>query len=171
MSDKKTKVDETKTDENIHPVSGLKVRRQAAEEVKIVNKPNKMKLVKPKRKSGKIDNMANSALLVFPTDRLGITTEIKAAMIRAGSKVGTDKETLRLIDDTLRILRGHIQARYNENVNKPVLKQRVVTKVVEDQEDVESSEEASEDETEANKSPLLLPFSGNKDKSGEKGDE
>lgn len=133
-----------KTKDAVHPVSGLKIRRQTADAVKVVNKPRKMNLVKPKRQAEKTLDMANSSLLVFPTDRFGITAELKASMIRAASKVGTDKEALKLIDDTLRILRGHVQARYNQNVNKPVLKQRVVTRVVEEPEVAEDDSGTAE---------------------------
>ena len=118
--------------------TGLKVRREAAEEVKVVNKPRKMKLVKPRRIKNEVSSLSNPSLLVFPTDRLGITSEIKGAMIRAAGKVGTDKAALDLVDETLRILRGHLQARYKENVTAPVLKARVDTSV---KEEVESDQE------------------------------
>lgn len=129
-----------------HEVTGLKIRRSLDAEVKVVSKPRKMNLIKPTRKADKPDSMANSSLLVFPTDRLGITTELKSSMIRAASKVGKDESTLRLIDETLKILRGHVQARFKQNTTNAVLSQRVITKVLED---AEVEEDALEDEIEA----------------------
>lgn len=92
----------------------LKRRSAPAAAKTVANKPRKMSLLKPTRKTTGT-NPANSAHLVFPTDRLGITTDIKKAMIKAASKVGKEKDTLDLLEETVRILRGHIQARYKEN--------------------------------------------------------
>lgn len=109
----------------VHPVSGLKIRRQTADEVKIVNKPRKMNLVKPTRLPEKSGDFANSSLLVFPTDRLGITREIKQAMIRATSRIGTDPANMELIGKTLDILAKHMQARFDQNKAVQPLKKRV----------------------------------------------
>jgi len=161
--------------------NGLKVRRaeQAAPQPKA--KPRKMNLVKPKRKSAE-NNMVNSALLVFPTDRLGLTTEIKTAMIKAASKIGKDADNLKLIDETLRICRGHIQARLKQNQQTPRLKQRVVTrpeleespeKAVQGDEVVEAVDVA-ETKTEAptgSKTPKKGNKKGKVETKDEKGDE
>ena len=107
-----------------HPVSGLKVRRKEDAEVKVVLKPRKMELVKPKRQPTKVIDYANSALLIFPTDRLGITSEFKGALIRAASKVGTDEKNLELVKEVVDILMKHIEARFEQNTNQEPLKRR-----------------------------------------------
>lgn len=129
MSSKKT---ETNRD-------GLKIRRAETTAPVVVNKPRKMKLLKPTRVAT-YDNKANPALLSFPTDKLGITSGLKKEFIKAASRVGSDKGTLKLIEDTLDILNDHLEARFKENVDKPVLKQRVDTKTV------ESTDTTSEEE-------------------------
>ena len=133
----------------------LKVRREVVAEKKEAPKPRKaLELVRNKLRLTDNSNLANPALLEFPTDRLGITREIKKAFFKAGSRIGADKDTLALIDETVRILRGHLQARYKQNVESPRLRQRVDTRSEVAgstlPEDEESSVEASKGDTEGN---------------------
>lgn len=123
--------------------STLKRRSSEVEEVKIVNKPRKMNLVKPKRIPAKINDYANSALLVFPTDSLGVTTELKAALIRAGSKIGKDKAALALVEEVLSIGVKHIHARFEQNTVSQGLKRRVDTSPVEEEKDAETGSSGS----------------------------
>ncbi len=107
--------------------TGYKTRR--AEEVAATPapRPRKMSLLKPKRKVSKKDNRSNPSLLVFPTDRLGITSAFKKELIKAASRVGSDKKNLKLIKDTVEILMGHLDARFEQNTALPRLKARVDT--------------------------------------------
>lgn len=158
MSDKtkdkvKTKAEDgILTEKDAHPVSGLKIRRYKAEEVKIVNKPRKMALVKPRRLKEDTEDIANSAMLVFPTDRLGIATELKAAGIRAASKLGTDDEALALIEEVMGTLLKHMKARVKRNKTSGPLKRRN-SSVVEAPESEETAEEV-ETPTEDVKTPV-----------------
>ena len=96
--------------------SGLKSRTLAAPRSgQVKNKPNKMKLRKPNRMPDRTIDFSNPALLVFPSDRRGLTTRVKKAMISAASAVGTDEANLKLLDETLEILTKHVHARYNQN--------------------------------------------------------
>jgi hypothetical protein len=124
------------TEKGLHPVSGLKIRRSTAEDVKIVNKPRKMKLVRPTRLPEKTVDFANSSLLVFPTDRLGITTEVKSAMIRAASKMGKDEKNLALLEEVVGILMQHAKARLTQNAESGPLKRRSTPEVGQDQEEL-----------------------------------
>ena len=124
--------------------AGLKRRAAEEKEVKVVQKPRKMNLVKPKRIPSKTQDFANSALLVFPTDSLGITTALKAALIRAGSKIGKDEAGLELIKQVVEIGMKHIEARFAQNVDTPVLKRRVDTSAVEDEAVEEVAENGEE---------------------------
>lgn len=128
---------------------GLKIRRAEAPKPKSrqVKRP---KSVRPKRKE-QPKGTANSGLLVFPTDRLGITSELKAAMKKVARRVGTDKDTLELVDDTLAILRKHVHDTFKQNNSIVKLKRRGdvdVTEVQEDQEASKTAEEANLSEAE-----------------------
>jgi hypothetical protein len=116
-----------------HPISKLKVRRSTDKGVKIVNKPRKMKLVKPTRLPKNTDNFANSAMLVFPTDTQGITTEMRSSLIRAASRIGKDEKNMDLFMDTLDILVKHVEARFKQNGSTEPLKRREVGKVQEEE--------------------------------------
>ena len=131
--------------------NGLKIRRAEApkQKSKQVKRP---KSIRPKRKEQK-KGTANSGLLVFPTDRLGITSELKAAMKKVARRVGTDKDTLELVDDTLAILRKHVHDAFKQNNSIVKLKRRGdvdVSEVQEDQEASKTSEEANLSESEGN---------------------
>lgn len=141
MSKQKNKETETK-----HATLGLKVRRAEAVEAPVVNKPRKMNLVKPKRISAKTDDFANSALLVFPTDRLGVSTEVKGALIRAATRIGKDEAAFAILQEAVEIGMKHVEARMKQNQELPKLKQRVDTKGVTpgDTEPPEADEEAPE---------------------------
>ena len=88
-----------------------------------------MKLLKPRRVSGD-STYGNAGLLTFPTDRTGLTTETKAALIRAASRMGTDERNLNLIKETVAILMKHVEARINQNKEQRILKPRVDTKAI-----------------------------------------
>jgi len=124
--------------------SALKRRSAKEEEVKVVLKPRKMNLIKPKRVPSKTSDYANSALLVFPTDSLGITTELKAAMIRAGSRIGKDKAALALVQEVLDMGVKHILARFEQNCTSQGLKRRVDTSPQEEEDAAENAPEAQQ---------------------------
>ena len=58
---------------------------------------------------------ANSSLLVFPTDVYGITSDLKKACIKIGSKIGAQPEKLTLVKEVLDICLQHIEAKYEQN--------------------------------------------------------
>lgn len=125
--EKQTKEEKLISEGKLHPVSKLKIRRADEQEVRLVNKPRKMNLVKPRRIPNKTSDYSNSSLLVFPTDVKGLTRETKAAIIKAASKIGKDEANLKLFKDTLAILVKHVEARFEQNMDTPVLKQKVRT--------------------------------------------
>lgn len=58
---------------------------------------------------------ANPALLTFPTDRFGITKDVKLAITRAASRIGGDEKKLDLFKKTLRILIEHLQLKFEND--------------------------------------------------------
>lgn len=58
---------------------------------------------------------ANPALLDFPTDRWGITKDIKTAITRAASRIAGDEGKKALVDEVLRILVLHLNAKYKQD--------------------------------------------------------
>lgn len=118
----------------------------------VKKKPVKMNLVKPKRMETPGTDPANPSNLVFPTDRFGLTTEIRKAVISATRKVGGDKDKVALIEETLRVLRGHVQATYKSTVSRGGLKRRTLEGTTESTDttskEEEGTQEASTDETE-----------------------
>lgn len=131
-----------------HATLGLKVRRSEGPETPVVNKPRKMNLVKPKRLPAKTDEFANSAMLVFPTDRMGIATGVKAELIRAASRVGGDEDTLAILKETVEIGMKHVEARMKQNQELPKLKQRVNTKNPEEDAPADAEPAGTPSETE-----------------------
>jgi len=55
---------------------------------------------------------ANPAFLHFPTDVYGLTSELKTAMLSAASRVNGQPDKLALVKETLKVLIGHLHARY-----------------------------------------------------------
>lgn len=146
MSDKKTKITKPKSKDTTAkkvkeavkavvkaaPKSTKLKRRKAVAPVKaVVNKARKMIEIKRHKQKAECDNPANSSMLIFPTDKLGITGDLKTAYINTASKVGTSKEAMQLIEDTTQILRGHLQARFKQNQARPSLKARKDTRLPE----------------------------------------
>ncbi len=78
--------------------------------------PNKMNLVKPKRLSTESTGVGNSGALVMPTDKVGLTVELRAAMLKIASRIGSDEDNLALLDGTYEVLRAHVGARAEQNV-------------------------------------------------------
>lgn len=54
----------------------------------------------------------NAALLSFPTDRFGITKDIKKALTSAASRIAGDDSKLALVQEVLDILSKHIVAKH-----------------------------------------------------------
>lgn len=131
-----------------HKTTGLKVRRATgAATAKPKLKPKKMNLVRPKRKE--IEKSAlNSALLTFPTDRLGTTSKMKAGFLDAIGRMGKDPEAFKLIVQTAKVLINHAEKRFEHNQELPTLKKRsdkiaAAAAKVEVKEDEESEDEVS----------------------------
>lgn len=118
----------------------------------VKKKPLKMNLVKPKRVETPGTDLANPSNLVFPTDRFGLTTDIRKAVISATRRVNGDKVKLKLIEDTLAILSEHAKESHKSTVSSSGLKRRTLevdTKSTDTTKKVEEpTKEASKDETE-----------------------
>lgn len=123
-----TKAKATKEVKETQPTA---LKRRSAEPVKAakVLKPRKMKLLKPRRIEG-TNTFGNAGLLTFPTDRLGLTSETKAALIRAASRMGTDERNYNLLVETVDVLMKHVEARLEQNKETRTLKPRVDTKAL-----------------------------------------
>jgi len=119
----------TKTEVKETQPTALKRREAKAPAKAKTLKPRKMKLLKPRRIEG-TNTFGNAGLLTFPTDRLGLTSETKAALIRAASRMGTDEKNFNLIKETVEILMKHVEARLEQNQEMRVLKPRVDTKAI-----------------------------------------
>lgn len=104
--------------------SGLKIRRVAAPDEVAKPKRNQMKLRRPTRSEAPRDAFGNSGLLEFPTDRKGLTSAVKSAMISAASRLNGDKEALELLKATVTVCLKHAEARCEQHVAKPKLKRR-----------------------------------------------
>lgn len=57
----------------------------------------------------------NFALLVFPTDKWGLTTDLKAASRHLSGRICGSEDKYQLVIDTLNLLIRHIDARYQED--------------------------------------------------------
>lgn len=55
---------------------------------------------------------ANSARLEFPTDKWGLTKDVKKAMIAMASRIAGDDSKKELADEVLRILNGHLEEKF-----------------------------------------------------------
>ena len=53
-----------------------------------------------------------AALLTFPTDRWGITKDLKKAFITAASRVAGDESKKKLVDDIVAILVKHVDEKF-----------------------------------------------------------
>lgn len=143
-----------KEKEKLKNVDGSARRRNADGTLgpAIKRKPNKMNLVKPKRVEPQSTNKANPVSLVFPTDRFGLTTDIRSAVIAAVAKVGADKAKADLISDTIAVLLEHLEAVKETAQPRAVLKRRTLEVATEStettDEDGKGTPEASTDETE-----------------------
>jgi len=151
MADKKAK---DKTTKSAFNDGTLKRRNSDGTTARVVKKrPNKMNLVKPKRMASPGTDQANPSNLVFPTDVFGLTTELRKAVIKAAAKVGTDKEKVELVEETIRVLRVHLQSVHKANVANGPLKTRgaagelLAVEATEDE--AEGTQEGSTDEPEA----------------------
>lgn len=143
----------------------MDLKRREVKETTTEFKPKgrvKMSAVKPTRLPAKTEDYANPALLVFPTDPLGVTSGLKTACLQSASKIGTDKDNLKLVLGTIDILVKHIEARFKQNVKTPVLARRgEVTDSFEP--DVEQPDDQLEfDFTAEDLDALLTYFSGDK---------
>lgn len=99
------------TDEAISS-SGLKRRTpKKTSGFKAITKPRKMDLVRRNRLSGKTDNYANPATLVFPTDPLGLTSNLKKEMLAITSRVAGNASNYKVFAETMEVLAKHLEAR------------------------------------------------------------
>ena len=76
---------------------------------------------------------ANAALLTFPTDRWGITKDLKKAMTHLASRIAGDQNKKDLTDEVLKILVLHMNAKFKAD---QVYKQRLAERAAA-QEEVE----------------------------------
>lgn len=58
---------------------------------------------------------ANPALLSFPTDKWGLTKDLKRAMTQLGSRVAGDPSKKALADAVLKILTDHLELKYKSD--------------------------------------------------------
>lgn len=76
-----------------------------------VAKPRERAKYKPVDKQVAREASANPALLQFPTDRWGITKDLKKAMIHLASRIAGDDSKKALTDEVLKILVVHLNAK------------------------------------------------------------
>lgn len=81
------------------------------------SKPVKYTRVKQKRnRVKKVEGAAhNSGTLVLPTDKFGLTLDLRKAMLDVASRVGSDEAKAKLVMDTLKVLVEHMEARLSDN--------------------------------------------------------
>jgi hypothetical protein len=115
----------TKVDARTKSSSGL-MSRTVRTEAGTLKNPSKatLKLRKPNKQKVYKNQFSNPAMIKFPTDSLGITSGIKKEMIKAGYKIGTGKDTMKLLADTIAICMKHLEARYEESNNFKPLRSR-----------------------------------------------
>ncbi len=102
-------------------------RKQKKNEVVPSGKKREVATAKPRTRIGEANTGANSnpTNLVFPTDRWGVTKDLKKAFIYTASRVAGDEAKKQLVDDTLAILLEHLEAKFkvDAKVRKVVLSQ------------------------------------------------
>lgn len=57
-----------------------------------------------------------STLVEFPTDRWGLTKDLKAACIALASRINGSEDKMSLVQETLRVCVGHIQMKYESDL-------------------------------------------------------
>lgn len=67
---------------------------------------------KARDKKEAVDHAANASALTFPTDRFGITKDVKKALIVAASRIAGDDRKLELVQEVLAIMSKHIVAKH-----------------------------------------------------------
>lgn len=67
----------------------------------------------------------NPALLDFPQDQWGFTSELKKAVLKAASTVNAQPDKQKLLIDTLELLLAHVDARFSTDaLNKEARKEQ-----------------------------------------------
>lgn len=64
-------------------------------------------------------NFSNPSTIVWPTDRFGLTSQLKRECLSIASRIGGDKDKLDLFHVTLELMLKHIHARYEETKANP----------------------------------------------------
>jgi len=83
----------------------------AGTERKAKVRPSTKNLTKQK----KYKTSGNATLITFPTDRYGITKDIKKAVISAASRIAGDQGKMDLVTEVLGILREHIEVKFKQD--------------------------------------------------------
>jgi len=73
--------------------------------------------VKYKEVTKQIDHgiSANASLIVFPTDRFGVTKDVKKALLHAASRIAGDSAKKALVLEVMDICREHIELKFTED--------------------------------------------------------
>jgi hypothetical protein len=59
---------------------------------------------------------SNPATLTFPTDRYGMTKDVKKTFVTMVSRIAGDPAKRKLVDDTMAVLLEHLELRYTSDV-------------------------------------------------------
>lgn len=62
--------------------------------------------------------LSNAALLTFPTDRWGITKDLKIAFTNVASRIAGDENKKRLVEEVLAILTEHLNEKFKVDAGK-----------------------------------------------------
>lgn len=89
-----------------------------------VGAPKKATAVREARLMATKLNYADVNTITFPTDKWGLTTELKAACIKLAKRMGTHKDKRELYEATMALLVKHIDAVYEAAGKTEPLKRR-----------------------------------------------
>lgn len=73
--------------------------------------------VKYKERQKQIDQgiSANPSLIVFPTDRFGVTKDVKKALLHAASRIAGDEKKKELVLEVIEICKEHLELKFKED--------------------------------------------------------
>jgi len=140
---------------------GLKRRRVNANDA-VVKKPLSIRMVKPRKMKQKAD-FGSAGTLVFPTDKAGLTVDLKKAMLNIATRIGNDSKNMDILVNTLKVLMEHIEYRAKQNVEVGVRTLRKRSDVI-----AEAQAKPQEEEQEVAKDPVKKPVKKTTNKKGKK---
>lgn len=87
-------------------------RKQPTYEDKHTAKPKRVSMATRKATRMQYQQGANATLLEYPTDRWGLTKDVKTAMTELASRIGGQEDKYNLAKEVLKILNDHLELKF-----------------------------------------------------------